>query len=53
MAAVFVASKTHVHCLGPVASAPAFVFSQQGLMAGISIEGAKISRINPKDRKLL
>jgi lipid-binding SYLF domain-containing protein len=24
----------------------AFIFSQQGLMAGISIEGTKISRIN-------
>ena len=25
----------------------AFIFSQQGLMAGVSIEGTKISRINP------
>ena len=25
----------------------AFIFNQQGLMAGISIEGTKISRINP------
>ena len=24
----------------------AFIFSQQGLMAGVSIEGTKISRIN-------
>lgn len=28
----------------------AFVFSQQGLMAGISIEGTKISRINRNER---
>ena len=28
-------------------SAYAFIFSQQGLMAGISIEGTKISHINP------
>jgi lipid-binding SYLF domain-containing protein len=26
----------------------AFIFNQQGLMAGVSIEGTKISRINPK-----
>jgi lipid-binding SYLF domain-containing protein len=25
----------------------AFIFNQQGLMAGVSIEGTKISRINP------
>ena len=25
----------------------AFIFSQQGLMAGVSIEGTKISRIKP------
>jgi lipid-binding SYLF domain-containing protein len=30
----------------------AFIFSQQGLMAGVSIEGTKISRINhPGDRR--
>jgi len=27
----------------------AFIFNQQGLMAGVSIEGTKISRIKPKD----
>jgi lipid-binding SYLF domain-containing protein len=27
-------------------NAYAFIFSQQGLMAGVSIEGTKISRIN-------
>ena len=26
----------------------AFIFNQQGLMAGVSIEGTKISRIRPK-----
>jgi len=26
----------------------AFIFNQQGLMAGVTIEGTKISRINPK-----
>ena len=31
----------------------AFIFSQQGLMAGVSIEGTKISRINhPGDRRV-
>jgi hypothetical protein len=25
----------------------AYIFSQQGLMAGISIEGTKVSRIHP------
>jgi lipid-binding SYLF domain-containing protein len=27
----------------------AFIFDQQGLMAGVSIEGSKISRIHPKE----
>jgi lipid-binding SYLF domain-containing protein len=27
----------------------AFIFGQQGLMAGVSIEGTKISKINPKN----
>jgi lipid-binding SYLF domain-containing protein len=26
----------------------AFVFSQKGLMAGVSLEGSKISRIHPR-----
>ena len=26
----------------------AFVFDQKGLMAGVSLEGSKISRIHPK-----